>query len=104
MDELDIEKERELLRKMMEHSKAEQERKLEAARLKAEAEDAAWWQAKLDAQKVYDDNLCKEILMEDERAKLERHKAIREALNLGGVRVVDKTKQREAHPDWGGFS
>lgn len=38
MDELDIEKERELLRKMMEHSKAEQERKLEAAKFKAEQE------------------------------------------------------------------
>lgn len=106
MDELDIEKERELLRKMMEHSKAEQERKLEAARLKAEAEDAAWWEAKLQAQKVYEDNLCKEILEEDSYGKFKaEQERIREAMVDAHLRRhEERSKTREAHPDWGGFS
>ncbi len=106
MNELDIEKERELLRKMMEHSKAEQERKLEAARLKAEAEDAAWWEAKLQAQKVYEDNLCKEILEKDSYGKFKaEQERIREAMVDAHLRKSEERKQvREAHPDWGGFS
>ena len=77
MNELDIEKERELLRKMMEHSKAEKERQI-----------------------------AKQIAEEDSYGKFKaEQERIREAMVDAHLRRHEERKQvREAHPDWGGFS
>lgn len=66
---------------MMEHSKAEQERKLEAARLKAEAEEDSYGKFKAEQERI------REAI---DQASKRKHQA--------------QTEVRESTPGWGGFS
>lgn len=71
------EKELELLRKMMEYSKAEKERLI----AKQIAEEDSYGKFKAEQERI------REAMVD---AHLRRHE--------------ERSKTREAHPDWGGFS